>query len=346
MAQTSKNLETRIEALHEQFEAEPTSGAFFPFASLLWQKGEIERAITVLNDGLLCHPSYLAPRVLLAKIYLTQDRMEEAAGELEKVVEKTPWNLDAQKLLLETFQKRGDGAGVRRAQVSIGMFDPTDEIAVGLLEERICPGAREVILAPEPETVEDEAPLDEAIEPVPTPSLAELYISQGHLEKAAEVYRQLLDTEPENQAHSEKLAALERQISAMPEAVIEPPPVELEKKADSPLEPPEEEIDVPISEEVLSPIRPEEILEIQEEIPAISDEPLTSIQPDISSPSSVTSPSGEFVDEIEELFSKEEDQPLARDEVSEDLLEGILEEGEPEIGHVEDEVEPEQGEEI
>ena len=57
----------------------------------------------------------------------------------------------------------------------------------------------------------EETPAGEA-EAVPTLSLAELYTSQGHLDKAAGVYRRLLEEDPGNDDLGEKLSAVEAQI--------------------------------------------------------------------------------------------------------------------------------------
>ena len=95
--------------------------------------------------------------------------------------------------------------GARRALVAIGMFDPTNEAARLVIEEGV------PALSPEEVAVGDEAPLEESVEAVPTPSLAELYVSQGHLDKAIEVYRQLLEEEPDNERYREKISELEGQ---------------------------------------------------------------------------------------------------------------------------------------
>ncbi len=207
MALSPKNLEARIQALEKQVEDDPTSAAFFPLANLIWKQGEADRAISLLTDGLENHPSYLAPRVLLGEIYLAKDQIENAAGELEKVVEKTPWNLTAQKLLMDCCRREGDEQGARRALVAVGMFDPTDEAARKVIDEGV------PALSPETEIAEgDEAPLEESADAVPTPFLADLYVSQGHLDKALEVYRQLSKEEPDNEEYLEKISGLEQKI--------------------------------------------------------------------------------------------------------------------------------------
>ena len=157
MARSPKNLKASVQAVEKQLDDDSTSAVFFPLANLIWEQGEADRAISLLTDGLENHPSYLAPRVLLGEIYLAKDQIENAAGELEKVVEKTPWNLTAQKLLMDCCRREGDEQGARRALVAVGMFDPTDEAARKVIDEGV------PALSPETEIAEgDEAPLEES----------------------------------------------------------------------------------------------------------------------------------------------------------------------------------------
>ena len=47
-----------------------------------------------------------------------------------------------------------------------------------------------------------------------TETMAKIYVDQGYLEKAAEVYRHLLTVEPEREDLAEALARIEEKISA------------------------------------------------------------------------------------------------------------------------------------
>ena len=216
MASRPRDPESRIQVLEAVLEDDPVSPAFFPLASLIWEKGEADKAIGLLTGGLQHHSAYAAPRVLLGEIYLAKEQVSDAAGELEKAIARVPWNLAAQRLLLDCCRKLGDEAGARRAQVAIGMFDIQDEAAAAALEGPF--GAPGAASAASGAALADEAPLEETGDAVPTPSLAELYISQGHPDKALEVYQSLAEEDPANMDYLEKITDLREQIGQVGEA--------------------------------------------------------------------------------------------------------------------------------
>ena len=209
MASRSRNPEVRIQALEALLADDPASPAFFPLAGLIWEKGEADKAVDMLTTGLQHNPVYSAPRVLLGEIYLAKEQVTEAIDELEKAVARTPWNLAAQRFLLDCFQKTGDDIGARKARMAIGMFDPADEEAFAALD-----GAQASPVVPSPgPPILDEAPLEEPLDAIPTPSLAELYVSQGHIDKALEVYTSLVEEDPENTEYMEKVTELQAKLA-------------------------------------------------------------------------------------------------------------------------------------
>jgi hypothetical protein len=69
--------------------------------------------------------------------------------------------------------------------------------------------------------LQKEEPLPEepppAAVPVSSATIAELYISQGFTEKGADIYRELLRTEPDNQTFLKRLSELSPPEAAVPE---------------------------------------------------------------------------------------------------------------------------------
>ncbi|MDP7168534.1 MAG: hypothetical protein QF701_12415 [Nitrospinota bacterium] len=213
MASRLGDIDSRIQALEAQLADDPASPAFFPLAGLNWEKGDADKAIDLLTSGLQHHAAYTAPRVLLGEIYLAKDQIGDAASELEKAIARSPWNLAAQRFIMDCHKKSGDEGGVRRALVAIGMFDPGDAAAAALKEGGAAPAY--VPSAPaRGEVSVGEALIEEAGDAVPTESLAELYVSQGHLEKALDVYRTLAEEDPENTDYLEKISDLQDQLGA------------------------------------------------------------------------------------------------------------------------------------
>ena len=202
MARRLRDPEARIEALERRLERNPSSAAFFPLASLLWEKGEARRAEELLENGLLVHPDYAAAGVLLGEILLARGEREEADRRVEKALEITPWNISGRRLLAARHRERGDEAAAREALRAVEMFE-ADEAAVqsamgGSGEDAASAGA------PEPE---------DAMAPVPTPSLAELYLAQGHPDKAAGIYERLLASGSPNAEWEDRLAAIRERMA-------------------------------------------------------------------------------------------------------------------------------------
>ena len=200
MARRLRDPEARIEDLERRLERDPSSAAFFPLASLLWEKGEARRAEELLENGLLVHPDYAAAGVLLGEILLARGEREEAARRLEKALEITPWNIAGRRLLAARHREKGDEAAAREALRAVEMFE-ADEAAV----QSAMGGSGE-------DAASAGAPEDEPA-PVPTPSLAELYLAQGHPEKAAGIYEWLLASGSPNAEWEDRLAAIRSRMA-------------------------------------------------------------------------------------------------------------------------------------
>lgn len=200
MARRPRDPEARIEALEERLERCPSSAAFFPLASLLWEKGEAERAEDLLRKGLLAHPDYAAAGVLLGEILLARDAHEEAARHLEKALELTPWNVSGRRLLATCHQMGGDAVAALAALEVVDMFESDEE------------AAREAMGDSGADAAPADAP-DEGVEAVATPSLAELYLAQGHAGQAAAIYERLLDADPQNAEWKAKLAVIQERMA-------------------------------------------------------------------------------------------------------------------------------------
>ena len=199
MIRRLNNPEVRIKALEGRLEQYPSSAAFFPLASLLWEKGEIDRAENLLKNGLATYPNYAAASVLLGEILLSKDEHEQAARFLEKALEITPWNIVGQRLLADCYRKKGDEEAMQDALRIANMFE-ADEVA-----------AQSIMSDPDPDSasvVVSEGEMDV----VATPSLAELYRTQGHLDKARDIYVRLLESEPANTEWKARLAAIQEQM--------------------------------------------------------------------------------------------------------------------------------------
>lgn len=200
MIRRLRNPESRIKVLEGRLQLYPSSAVFFPLASLLWEKGLADQAENLLKSGLATYPNYAAAGVLLGEILIAKEKHEQAARYITKALEIAPWNISGRRLLAECYRKEGDEEATQVALRIVKMLED-DEVA---LQSVIIDS--NVDSAP---VVVPEGKLDE----VATPALAELYMAQGHLDKARDVYEHLLKSAPDTVEWNEKLAAIKEQIS-------------------------------------------------------------------------------------------------------------------------------------
>lgn len=200
MIRRLRNPESRIKVLEGRLQLYPSSAVFFPLASLLWEKGLADQAENLLKNGLATYPNYAAAGVLLGEILIAKEKHEQAARYITKALEIAPWNISGRRLLAECYRKEGDEEATQVALRVVKMLED-DEVA---LQSAIIDS--NVDSAP---VVVPEGKLDE----VATPALAELYMAQGHLDKARDVYEHLLKSAPDKVEWNERLAAIKEQIS-------------------------------------------------------------------------------------------------------------------------------------
>ncbi len=178
----------------------PSSAAFFPLASLFWEKGEADQAENLLKSGLSTYPNYAAAGVLLGEILISKDDHEQAARFIAKALEIAPWNISGQRLLAECYQKEGDGEAEQIALKAANMFEADKAVSQDVVADTNVDKAS--VVDPEDELGE-----------VVTPALAELYLAQGHLDNARDVYERLLESDPANIQWNERLAAIRKELS-------------------------------------------------------------------------------------------------------------------------------------
>ncbi|MES2125290.1 MAG: tetratricopeptide repeat protein [Gemmatimonadota bacterium] len=167
-----------LDALSRQWREDPGSAPAAALAEALRKRGELTTAAVVVLKGLSLRPDDLPALLVLSRIQLD----------------------------------RGDLAGARGSLGQARAIDPDHPVVVDALAALDAPPVAEPlppaaeVRAPEPEpegllyTDDVDAEFDDGIPEAPllSESLAQLYQQQGHLERASEVYRALLERDPGN----------------------------------------------------------------------------------------------------------------------------------------------------
>jgi tetratricopeptide (TPR) repeat protein len=228
------DLSPEIQKLAEKVQKDPTSRLFFPLAEEYLKSGFLEEAVIVLTEGLKRHPDYLSARVVLGKAYYEQGKQGEARHEFEEVLKINPDNLLAMRKLAAIYLQDGRLEEARRYSDALLSGNPKDAEMRQLLQQveqaqAAAPPASSVPPPTEPAVNADASPAREVVgetesllqssqhppqsSNVPTggeaaeteedalgsPTLAQLYLDQGHYDQAVRIYDDLLRRDPQNE---------------------------------------------------------------------------------------------------------------------------------------------------
>src|SRR5581483_4569935 len=219
---------SEINELKKKLEENSDSLVFAPLADAYRKQGNLEEAFLVCKKGLDKHPNYTSARVVLGRIYQEQGKTDQAVGEFKKVLETDPENLMAHSLLGAIYVEKGDHQSAIEEYQKILTLNPDDEETQEALKKAIEKAAGEQKSNPplKKESAQPEKKITQK-ESTATITIAELYLKQGHFDKAIEVYQELLAGDPQNLMLRQKLGeVVEKQQK---ESAIENPVTKLKK---------------------------------------------------------------------------------------------------------------------
>lgn len=185
-----------FELYRQMLTKDPSSPVFVYLAEALFERSMYAEAIDTCLNGLRLHPHDLRARVILGLSYLRTDNLDRAEFELLRAKEVLEINTSTYQGLAELYERKGDE---EKSSLYRRLYQAVQS------PETMAAGEPEASPQLEPEA---EAPAEEEVE-VATVTMAELYAQQGHLDKAAAVYRRILETSPEAPEVVERLAELE-----------------------------------------------------------------------------------------------------------------------------------------
>ncbi|HOX26530.1 MAG TPA: tetratricopeptide repeat protein [Candidatus Krumholzibacteria bacterium] len=222
----------QIAHFENRLQADPRSRAFLPLADLYRRTGQLDRARQVLERGLEIHPHLVIARAAFGQVLAELGEPAAATDALLAVVAQDPDNVLAIRLLAQCAAARDDWPAACECGERLLRLEPDD------------PGARETVrearrrlgtAAPAPDaprppsTPSAPSPARAAPSPAPdpaggvrpesgrlrvgdgfeTPTLADLYLRQGHPEKARAILERILAAEPDRADALEVMARLE-----------------------------------------------------------------------------------------------------------------------------------------
>ncbi|MHB8121891.1 MAG: tetratricopeptide repeat protein [Desulfuromonadaceae bacterium] len=241
--QESASFWTDIKNLEEQYAKSPDSLCFARLAEVYLKVGLVDDAVHVARQGGLKHPRYLSGQRALALACHAKGLAAETIAALKVVTEALPEDVSSQKLLGRLLAEVGDLDSACQAFRTALEFVPDDvECRIELESLERATGKPvavfEVDQEDDEEIIEDLEIIEEPYfeerdqpvaglylggippdadgsaasqhDPLSTGTLAELYVTQGFIHKALEIYRAILVDNPADQAVAERVAALEK----------------------------------------------------------------------------------------------------------------------------------------
>ena len=189
-----------LDLFQQMMSKDPSSQVYVYLAEALLEREMYGEAIETCVNGLRLRPHDLRARVILGLSYLRTEELERAESELLKAKEMLEINTVTYRALAELYDQKGD---LKQSGRYRQLFEAIHAPETGEAETEVA--------ETESKPVDEEIPEEDT--EVATATMAELYEEQGHLDKAAEVYRNILETSPETEGVEAKLADLEKRIT-------------------------------------------------------------------------------------------------------------------------------------
>jgi tetratricopeptide (TPR) repeat protein len=157
------NHPTHFREYLRRYEQDPTSRVFAPLAESYRGLGRLDEAIQICLEGLEHHPDFHGGRVALARCYFDKKMFGEARKQLERVIQYSPENLMAQRLLGETFLAMGDRQSALH-NLKMALILSSEDVALAEKVHALEQGTSPVV----PETLPSDLPTHESAAEVPT----------------------------------------------------------------------------------------------------------------------------------------------------------------------------------
>jgi cytochrome c-type biogenesis protein CcmH/NrfG len=237
MAPDRPGIAQQIAHFEDRLREDPGSRVFLPLADLYRRTGDLDRARALLEQGLERQPEFVAARVALGMVRHEQDDAEGAREALEAVIAVDADNLVALALLTREAAGRQDwtrASALGERWLRLAPEDGEARDAVREARRRLeLPAAAAATAG----TIEEVPPPRRATPPGPatppaaaggegegfeSPTLAELYLRQGHPDKARMIVERILAADPERADAREILDRIEARGDAPAARPAEP----------------------------------------------------------------------------------------------------------------------------
>jgi len=215
-----------IKALEKHMVQHPDSYLFARLAEASLKHNLLDDALRIARQGVKKYPFFAAGQRAMAMVCDAKGLTEERLKALEAFVAVLPEDIDAQKELAKLYVACGNQKAALVAYQTALEFHSDDMECVEALRSLRQALEVEMIIELTEDDIwiekEAEQPIAKSLsseadpDPLSTATLAELYVKQGFVPKALEIYRSLRDADPSNSQITSRIAELES-MEALPE---------------------------------------------------------------------------------------------------------------------------------
>jgi len=194
-------------------------GGLMALGRACFEKGMKEESRTALEKVVAITPDNLLALKLLSRVYIDRNDIPAAGNALRHVLSQDPGDTESQALLysLSLSVEGGPATGEEWREMGDDEFDLEEADIIEDLTEEVTGDdlLDEEELSSEPQTGsagEEEDVVGQTTTLISTATMAELYASQGFLKRALTIYREMLESEPNNAAWKKRLYELKKAI--------------------------------------------------------------------------------------------------------------------------------------
>ncbi|MCX8010418.1 MAG: tetratricopeptide repeat protein [Ignavibacteria bacterium] len=209
-----------LDRIKNFLQSNPTSPLFARFADLLAQKGKLDEAIKICENGINVHKFYVSAYIVLARLYFHKEDYDSALTVLNKVFKLSPDCLSAIKLKEKILLKKKE----QNKESSIGKQDVLDNSLnrshlnfrndVEEILEKLN-SAESLIIKADP-NFDKFYKSEELKSEIASETLYRIYYEQGLYQKAIEVLQKLCERFPEKaDMYKHKINSIEQRLRLM-----------------------------------------------------------------------------------------------------------------------------------
>lgn len=204
-------LQAKIARYVEILAKDPLSTVFVTLSDAYRQLGKLDEALEIAQKGVQGLPWFSPGHVVLGQVLLARGDASAALGCFNQALTLDGESLAAFKGLAAIYCQKGQVDLARQVLERAQQIHPGNSSLRHMMSR--LPDATQVTVAQEPEVaeIEDEQPAEA---PIATTTIADLFVKQGLLSQACQVYRDILQADPTNSQVRNKLTELEERLSS------------------------------------------------------------------------------------------------------------------------------------